>query len=189
MKRDFYFSKARGFGLTALLVLLIIGFIVAEIYMLSDPGEHGAVIVFFSAVILLLIWSLFLLGKNFLQKEANVTVSEDGLTVRGTAGPGFIPWEDIEGMLPYEVHNNELLGIILKNEADYIESLPKNKRRLAKINLKTGFPAFNIGLSNLKEKKELVNLLVEMKIPFYIPTNNKETQQQSNPPKDKDLSS
>jgi len=189
MKRDFYFSKTRVFGLTAILVLLIIGFIVAEIYMLADPGEYGAVIVFFSAVILLLIWSLFLLGKNFMQKEANVTVSEDGLTVRGTAGPGFIPWEDIEGMLPYEVHNNELLGIILKNEADYIEALPKNKRRLAKINLKTGFPAFNIGLSNLKDKKELVNLLVKMKIPFYIPTNNKETLEQSNTPKDNNLPS
>lgn len=189
MKRDFHFSKARVLGLTALLVLLIIGFIVAGIYLLADPGEHVAVIVFFSAVILLLIWSLFLLGQNLMQKEANVTVSDDGLTVRGTAGPGFIPWEDIEGMLPYEVHNNELLGILLKNEADYIESLPKNKRRLAKINLKTGFPAFNIGLSNLKDKKELVNLLAEMKIPFYIPTNHKETPEPSNPPKDKNLPS
>ncbi|MGA9225974.1 MAG: PH domain-containing protein [Mesobacillus sp.] len=189
MKRDFYLSKVRIFGLTALLSLLIIGFIVAGIYMLADPGENVAVIVFFGAVILLLIWSLFLLGKNFMEKEANVTVSEDGLTVRGTAGPGFIPWEDIEGMLPYEVHNNELLGILLKNEADYIESLPKNKRRLAKINLKTGFPAFNIGLSNLKDKKELVNLLAEMKIPFYIPTNNKETPEQSNPPRNKNLPS
>lgn len=187
MKRDFYFSKVRIFVLTALLAVLIIGFTGAVIYMLSDLEENGVAIVFFSAVDLLLVWSLFILGKNFMQKEANVTVSDAGLTLRGTAGPGFLPWEDIEGILPYKAHNNELLGILLKNEAEYIESLPKSKRRMAKINLKTGFPAFNIGLSNLKDKKELVDLLIEMKVPFYVQTNRKEPLEQSAPPKDKNL--
>jgi hypothetical protein len=110
-------------------------------------------------------------------------VSDEGLTVRGSGGPGFIPWEEIDGMFPYEIHNNAFLGIILKNEEKYMESLPKNKQRLAKINIKTGFPAFNIGISNLKHKKELVELLDEMKIPFYVESRKQEPSDHANTPK------
>lgn len=114
------------------------------------------------------------LGKTFFQKEANVTISDKGLTLRGTAGPGFIPWEDIEGILPYEVHNNATLGIIVKDEERYIEAMPRGGQRLARLNLKTGFPAFNIGLSNIKKKKELLDLLFEMNIPFFVETDEEE---------------
>lgn len=189
MQRDFYLSKVRLFVLSALLVVLIIGFAAAVIFMVSNSEGNSIEIVFVGAVLLLLVCCLYFLVKNFSQKEANVTVSEEGLTVRGSGGPGFIPWEEIDGMLPYEVHNNAFLGIILKHEEKYMESLPKNKQRLAKINIKTGFPAFNIGLSNLKHKKELVELLDEMKIPFYVESKRQEPSNHVNTPKKTDFPS
>lgn len=189
MQRDFYLSKVRLFVLSALLVLLIIGFTAAVMIMASNPEGSSLEILFFGAVILLLVFCLYFLVKNFSQKEANVTVSDEGLTVRGSGGPGFIPWEEIDGMFPYEIHKNAFLGIILKNEEKYMESLPKNKQRLAKINMKTGFPAFNIGLSNLKHKKELVELLTEMNIPFYVESRRQEPSEHVNSPKKTDLPS
>jgi hypothetical protein len=174
MKRDFYFSRVRLFLLSGLVLLLIAGFSAALLVMAGSSEESTGELIFVGFVDVLLIFTLFLLAKNFSRKEANVTVSDEGLTIRGTGGPGFIPWEEIDGVLPYEVHNNSLLGIILKDEEKYLESLPKNKQRVAKINIKTGFPAFNIGLGNLKHKKELVELLIEMKIPFYLPSTEKE---------------
>ena len=142
--------------------------------MLAEPEGNGMGMILFGALIFILGWSLLFLGKTFFQKEANVTISEKGLTLRGKAGPGFIPWEDIEGILPYEVHNNATLGIILKDEAKYINLMPKGGQRLARLNVRTGFPAFNIGLSNIKKKQELLDLLLEMNIPFFVETDSKE---------------
>jgi hypothetical protein len=189
VQRDFYLSKVRLFVLSALLVVLIIGFTAAVIVMASNPEGNSFEILFFGAVILLLVFCLYFLVKNFSQKEANVTVSDLGLTVRGSGGPGFIPWEEIDGMFPYQVHNNAFLGIILKDEEKYMESLPKNNQRLAKINIKTGFPAFNIGLSNLKHKKELVELLTEIQIPFYVESRRQEPADKASRPKETDLPS
>lgn len=174
MKRDFYFSRVRLFLLSGLLVLLIVGFSAALLVMAGSPDGNTGELIFVGLVDLLLLFCLYFLAKNFSRKEANVTVSDEGLTIRGPGGPGFMPWEEIDGVLPYEVHNNSLLGIILKDEEKYIETLSKNKQRLARLNIKTGFPAFNIGLGNLKHKKELVDLLIEMKIPFYLPSTDKE---------------
>jgi hypothetical protein len=186
MKRDFYFSKARMVVLLTLVVMLMIGFIAAVVLMLSNPADNAMAIFFCGGVILLLVWSTFLMVKNFSRKEANVTVSDDGLTLRGTAGPGFMPWEDIEGVIPYKAHNNDLLGILLKNEEKYLDSLSKGGKRLARLNLKTGFPAFNIGLSNIKEKQELIDLLVQMNVPFFVESHGKEPLE-TNPPKDTHL--
>jgi hypothetical protein len=174
MQRDFYFSKVRLFFLSGLVLLLILVFSAALIVMAGSPEGNIGELIFVGLIDLLLVFCLYLMGKNFSSKEANVTVSDEGLTIRGPGGPGFMPWEEIDGVLPYEVHNNKLLGIVLKDEEKYIESLPKNKQRLARLNIKTGFPAFNIGLSNIKHKKELVDLLIEMKIPFYVPSTGKE---------------
>jgi hypothetical protein len=142
--------------------------------MLSQPKGNVMGVILFGALICILGWSLIFLGKTFFQKEANVTISEKGLTLRGKAGPGFIPWEDIEGILPYEVHNNATLGIILKDEAKYINLMPKGGQRLARLNVRTGFPAFNIGLSNIKKKQELLDMLLEMNIPFFVETDSKD---------------
>jgi hypothetical protein len=103
--------------------LLTIGFLAGFISVLSEPEGNGMAIILFGALVLILGWSLLFLGKTFFQKEANVTISDKGLTLRGKAAPGFIPWEDIEGILPYEVHNNATLGLILKDEAKYINGM------------------------------------------------------------------
>lgn len=174
MERDFHFSKVRLAFLFAVIGLVTIGFIIGFLSMLSEPEGNGMGMILFGALIIILGWSLLFLGKTFFEKEANVTISDKGLTLRGKAGPGFIPWEDIGGILPYEVHNNATLGIILNDEAKYIDSMPKGGQRLARLNVRTGFPAFNIGLSNIKKKQELLDLLLEMNIPFFIESTGEE---------------
>jgi hypothetical protein len=174
MERDFHFSKVRIALLFAIIGLLTIGFFAGFISVLSEPEGNGMAIILFGALVLILGWSLLFLAKTFFQKEANVTISDKGLTLRGKAAPGFIPWEDIEGILPYEVHNNATLGLILKDETKYINGMSKGGQRLARLNVKTGFPAFNIGLSNIKKKQELLDLLLEMNIPFFIESDGKE---------------
>jgi len=170
MQRDFHFSKIRIFLLLAFMAALAVIFTFVFINLLSSPEKDTAGLLISGGLDLLFIWCVYFLGKVFFQKEANVTISDDGLTLRGTAGPGFIPWEDIEGVLPYEVHNNATLGIILQDEEKYIEAMPKKGRRLARLNQRTGFPAFNIGLSNIKEKSELIDLLMEMNVGFFLET-------------------
>ncbi len=176
MEKDFYFSKQRIAFLFIFISLVTIGFFWGFLSMLSEPEGNGVGLILFGAIILILGWSLFFLGQTFFQKEANVTVSDRGLTLRGKAGPGFIPWMDIEGILPYEVHNNATLGIILKDEERYLNAMPKGGQRLARLNVKTGFPAFNIGLSNIKAKQELIDLLLELNIPFFIEAEDQENE-------------
>jgi hypothetical protein len=168
MEKDFHFSKLRIAVLFSIISLMTFGFTWGFLSMLSQPEGNGGALILFGAIILLLGWVLVFLGKTFFQNEANVTISDRGLTLRGKAGPGFIPWEDIEGILPYEAHGNATLGIILKDEERYLNAMPKGGHRLAKLNVKTGFPAFNIGLSNIKDKQGLLDLLLEMNIPFFI---------------------
>jgi hypothetical protein len=182
MERDFHFSKIRIAFLFAVIGLVTIGFIIGFISMLSEPEGNALGMILFGALIILLGWCLVFLGKTFFEKEANVTISDKGLTLRGKAGPGFIPWEEIEGILPYEVHNNATLGIILNDEAKYIDSMPKGGQRLARLNVRTGFPAFNIGLSNIKKKQELLDLLLEMNIPFFIESNEEKQIDQEKEP-------
>lgn len=174
MEKDFYFSKLRIAVLFFFISLVTIGFSWGFLSMMSEPEGNGGGLVLFGAIILILGWSLVFLGKTFFQKEANVTISDRGLTLRGKAGPGFIPWEDIEGILPYEVHNNATLGIILKDEEYYLNAMPKGGQRLARLNVKTGFPAFNIGLSNIKDKQGLIDFLLEMKVAFFIEADENE---------------
>ncbi|RSD25071.1 PH domain-containing protein [Mesobacillus subterraneus] len=174
MERDFHFSKVRIALLFTVMLVLTLGSTLGFLAMLAEPEENGTGLVLFGVLILIFVWVLFFLGKTFFQKEANVTVSDKGLTVRGTAGPGFIPWEDIEGLLSYEVQNNATLGIILKDEEKYINAMSKGGQRLVGMNVKMGYPAFNIGMSNIKKKTELIDLLLEMNVPFFIEADEKE---------------
>ncbi|WP_079507009.1 STM3941 family protein [Mesobacillus jeotgali] len=180
MEKDFHFSKMRIAVLFSLVCMTTIGFTWGFLDMLSEPG-NGGVLILFGAIILFFGWVLVFLGRTFFQNEANVTISDQGLILRGKAGPGFIPWEDIEGILPYEAHGNATLGVILKDEERYLNSMPKGGQRLARLNVKTGFPAFNIGLSNIKDKQGLLDLLLEMNVPFFIEGNGTEhSEQESN---------
>lgn len=66
-------------------------------------------------------------------------------------------WEDIEAFYPYQIRTQKVtqnfIGIILKNEQDYIDTLPKSVQKWAKFNIRTGYPAFSISLALIKKEQ------------------------------------
>jgi len=73
--------------------------------------------------------------------------------------PVHISWEDIESYIPYEIYRNAFIGLILSNEEKYREKMPDKLKRMSKINMKMGYPQYNIVKGNLKEPQKLLDEL------------------------------
>lgn len=70
-----------------------------------------------------------------------------------------IRWEDIEAYIPYRMHSNSFIGLVLKEEERYAKLMPKRMKKLSRMNVKMGYPQYNIVLSHLKQKKLLMEEL------------------------------
>jgi hypothetical protein len=75
-----------------------------------------------------------------------------------------IRWDDIETFIPYRMHSNSFIGIELKDEGKYAKLMPNKVKKLSRMNVRMGYPQYNIVLSHLKEKHLLIEEL-EKRIP------------------------
>ncbi|WRP04580.1 STM3941 family protein [Rossellomorea aquimaris] len=78
--------------------------------------------------------------------------------------PVHISWEDIESYIPYEIYRNAFIGLILSNEEKYREKMPDKLKRMSKVNVKMGYPQYNIVKGSLKEPQQLLDEL-NLRIP------------------------
>ncbi|MFI8687106.1 MULTISPECIES: STM3941 family protein [Rossellomorea] len=73
--------------------------------------------------------------------------------------PVQIRWEDIESYLPYEIYRNAFIGLILKDEDKYRDKMPDKLKRMSRMNVKMGYPQYNIVISNLKKPQQMLEEL------------------------------
>lgn len=167
MEEKFYNSKTKMVLAFIFLTLLTIGsFYFAIILALS--GEEIFMMIFTFILAIILILCTYTILKRLIKHEPIVILSKNGITLNGPGNPGFVPWEDFEGFVPYKYQMSRFLGIILKNEEHYIDKLSGRARKLVGLNQRMGFPPFNISLSYLKNENEFFEALEKYEIPILI---------------------
>lgn len=73
--------------------------------------------------------------------------------------PVHIRWEDIESYIPYEIYRNSFIGLVLFDEEEYRDKMPDKLKRMSRMNVKMGYPQYNIVIGNLKEPQKLLEEL------------------------------
>lgn len=167
----FYDSKGRMVGLSILTITLSIAFGFAAISMLTGGMEmEPLMFILLIGITLILLPTSFFLMKKVKNNEPSVIVNEKGITINGYIPKiGFIPWEDIEGCLPYSLQGQLLLGFVLYDEEKYLNKFTGMNRKILEANKGMGFPAVNIAIKNLKDREGFLNSLEENKVAFFIP--------------------
>ncbi|UXH45082.1 STM3941 family protein [Rossellomorea vietnamensis] len=88
--------------------------------------------------------------------------------------PVHIRWEDIESYIPYEIYRNSFIGIVLFDEEEYRDKMPDKLKRMSRMNVKMGYPQYNIVIGNLKEPQKLLE-----ELPIRIPHANMVTEEKT----------
>jgi len=163
----FYESKAKllFFILFSLACSLFFSY---GLYSLWKSDEPFSNMLFFFFGFCLFILLAITLTRRFFRNKPVITINSDGIESFYLSNL-FIPWDDIEGFLPYTYNNQPYLGVILKDDEKYFNELSKYKQRLAIINVKMGLPPFNLVVASLKESPEsLFDKLSEFNATFLI---------------------
>lgn len=168
MEENFYMSKIKTFSAFFIMLIFTSAFLVFTIHMLLSDGV-SLIAIFLSLSLILFVWCTYMIGKQLFGIDPFISVSPSGITLNGPLKLGFVHWDDIEGFLPYQHKTIRFLAIVLKDEERFIEQLPKNSKMMAKINQKTGFPAFSFSLNYLKEKEQLIDILMKYEVAFFVP--------------------
>lgn len=154
----FYYSKGKLVALT--FISFLIGAIcaaVSYIAFLNGDSLIGA-IALLGALLLLFVGALYI--KKVVNPNPYVIMTDQDLTLYVTNHePVHISWEDIVGVLPYEIHRNKFLGLELANEEKYEDQMPEKVKRMSKLNTKMGYPMYNIILNQLKDPNGLIEAL------------------------------
>ncbi len=168
MEQHFYLAKGKMFGIFVLMVLLLL-LSTALIGSMLFIDEELAIGTFTILVLIFLLfaWCTIFIGKKLVNSEPAVTVSPHGLTIY-MSEPIDIKWSDIEGFVPYVYQRNRFLGVVLTNENEYIDNLQPTGRRLAKLNQKLNFPAFNVSMNLLKEEEAFLEALGKNNAIFFM---------------------
>ncbi len=154
--KKFYESKRK-------LILLMVGcllFVGAGGYFSYALFQEGSILF---AFIMLLCGGFFLFiltmyAKKVATGHPHVTLTPEDLELYVLPTEKInIRWEDIEGFIPYRMHSNSFLGLVLKEEERYAKLMPNKMKKLSRMNVRMGYPQYNIVLSHLKQK----NLLIE----------------------------
>jgi hypothetical protein len=166
----FYDSKAKLIGFSMVIIVLSLIFGAVAIGMGIGFVEVNWVMFFlFSILTLILGPTSFILLKKVMINEPSVIVMTDGIEINGYIPRiGFIPWEDIDGCIPYTLNSQPLLGFVLYDEEEYLKRFTGMKRKILEANRGLGYPAINIPLTNLKEKESLLEALEELNVGFYL---------------------
>jgi hypothetical protein len=170
MKKLFYDSIAKLIGFSTVTIMLSLIFGAVAIGMGIGLVEMNWVLFFLFSILTLILGSTsFILLKKVLVNEPSVIVSSEGIEINGYIPKiGFVPWEDIDGCLPYTLNGQPLLGFVLYDEEKYLKKFNGMNRKILEANKGLGYPAINIPLINLKEKKGLLASLEERKVGFYL---------------------
>ncbi|MGE6752766.1 STM3941 family protein [Rossellomorea sp. NPDC071047] len=160
----FYESKKR-LGLLAIgsiLFVLVCLYLSFEFFFVDVNYFMGTVCALGGVFFLFCLIQIF---KKLTYNVPHVSLTEEYLILYVLPEhPVNISWEDIESYIPYEIYRNAFIGLILSNEEKYREKMPDKLKRMSKVNVKMGYPQYNIVKSNLKEPQQLLDEL-SLRIP------------------------
>lgn len=126
--------------------------------------------IFLSSVI------LFFFYKKMVTKEPAVILSDKGIQINGYAAKiGLIPWVEIKGCVEYSMKGQQLLGLLLYNEDQFLNTIPTVKKNILIAHKTSGHPIINIPINNLKDKKGFLTALAHMNVTFYSTSNMEES--------------
>lgn len=165
----FYESKVKLTLISFLMlaVVIFLSFIIFSILGSSDKDIFPLVFMSLTNLFLLFIL-IFVLPKRIFSKEPVIILTDEGFKSY-FIGNILIPWNDIEGFLPYTYQNQPYIGVIVKDEDKYLNLLTNTQQKLSKINMNMGLPPFNIVVTSLKEKpQELFEKLSEFDVSFLV---------------------
>jgi hypothetical protein len=140
-------------------------FVVLGVYLAQNQESMGlslwkVIIVSYVGVPFFGLCLVYAIYRLVVRKPA-VVVNKDGIFDNASAaGAGFIRWEEIANIFPYDYMGHRMLGINLVDEAAILARQPALKRALARMNGKIVAP-FNIPQSTLPISVD--ELLVEIK--------------------------
>ncbi|WP_308422065.1 STM3941 family protein [Pontibacillus salipaludis] len=154
----FYYSKGKLIALTfACFLISAVCAAVSYSVFLDGDGLIGS-IVLLGALLLLFVGVLYI--KKVVNPNPYVIMTDQELTLYVTNQEAVhISWEDIVGVLPYEIHRNKFLGLELANEEKYEEQMPNKVKRMSRLNMKMGYPMYNIILNQVKDPNGLIEAL------------------------------
>ncbi|WIG00159.1 MULTISPECIES: STM3941 family protein [Pontibacillus] len=154
----FYYSKGKLVSLTVLCFLIGIGCAFVSYFAFTDNE------LFIGSLVLLASLVLLICGGVYIKKATNtkpyVILTDEQVTLYVTRDEAVhIPYEDIVDVIPYEIHRNRFLGLQLADEERYAKQMPQKVKRLSNMNVKMGYPMYNIMLSQLKDPQGLMEAL------------------------------
>ncbi|MFJ8268693.1 STM3941 family protein [Peribacillus asahii] len=169
-KQSFYESKVKLIGLASLTIMLSLIFGAVAISMIAGIIEMSWVMFVLSIIITIILvpTSLKLISKAK-GNEPSVIVSTEGIEINGYIPKiGFIPWEDIDGCVPYSLNGQNFIGFILYDEEKYLKKFTGVNRKILEANRGLGYPVINVSLNTLKEKNSFLEALEEQNVGFYL---------------------
>lgn len=168
--KEFFDSRARmiGFSILTITLTLVFGGISLAMLFGSITLEIPMFILSLILTIVLIPVSIVLL-KKATTNEPSVVISTQGIIINGYIPKiGFIPWEDIDGCIPYQINKQAMLGFILFDEDKYVNKFTGMNKKLLEANRGMGYPAINVSINNLKDKEGFFEALAEQNIGFYL---------------------
>ncbi|SMO80356.1 STM3941 family protein [Melghirimyces algeriensis] len=169
-RKLFYESKAKLIGLASFGIFLSLVFGTVAICMMMGIIKMNGIMFFLSMIITMIMIpvSVKLISK-VKRNEPTVIVSAEGIEMNGYVPKvGFIPWEDIDGCIPYSLKGQNLIGFILYDEEKYLNKFTGMNRKILEANRSLGYPAINVSLNTLKEKESFIKALEEQNVGFYL---------------------
>ncbi|MBM7648675.1 hypothetical protein JOC78_001621 [Bacillus ectoiniformans] len=155
---DFYESKTK----LGLLAILSLAFVLLPIYIAYEMFQENSPLIGFLTVLFAIFmgWVTYLLIKKTMNTNPYVTVTDSALILYVLPDhPVHVDWHDIQDYIFYEIHNNKFIGLVLSDEEKYSQLMPKKLKKLSQMNVKMGYPMYNITWGHLKEKDRLLEEL------------------------------
>ncbi|WP_280515459.1 STM3941 family protein [Bacillus sp. NTK074B] len=155
----FYESKWK-LGLIAagsIMFVFLCVFLSYEFFFVDVNYLIGAVVVLGGVFFL---FCSILIFKKISHDAPHVSMTQDHLILYVLPDePVHIRWEDIESYIPYKIYRNAFIGLVLIDEKKYRDKMPNKLKRMSKMNVKMGYPQYNIVQGNLKDPKGLLGEL------------------------------
>jgi hypothetical protein len=143
-------KQSRALRLMCLGFVMLILSIVIWIYGMNQKKIIFMLLGFLSSVFFC-IYFLFSLGRS-IQRKPLLTITFDGIIdSTSSSSVGFIPFQDIEKFCVVNIMGQKVIGVIPKDENDFITKLSPLKQRIAKNNVNMQIPPLSIKVDKAKD--------------------------------------
>ncbi|MBE5960449.1 MAG: hypothetical protein E7256_03530 [Lachnospiraceae bacterium] len=87
-----------------------------------------------------------------MKKKPLLVIKGDGIIESSSASSiGFVSYDEIEKFEVVNIYGQKVIGILPKDNEEFIKKLPRNKQRAANMNIKMSFPPASIRVDTAKD--------------------------------------